>query len=70
MRDHRRGGPRRLDAITGRSTLLPDISHSCAIGVAKTEQQDGENPDAVALAEKIEADQTTEIADMKDLLAS
>jgi len=49
---------------------LPDISHSCAIGVAKTEQQDGENPDAVALAEKIEADQTTEIADMKDLLAS
>lgn len=44
--------------------------HTSAIEMAKTEQQDGENPDAIALAEKIEADQTAEIAQMQDLLAS
>ena len=44
--------------------------HTSAIEMAKTEQQDGENPDAIALAEKIEADQTAEIAEMEDLLGS
>lgn len=44
--------------------------HTGAIEMAKTEQQDGENPDAIALAEKIEADQTAEIAQMQDLLGS
>ena len=44
--------------------------HSGAIEMAKTEQQDGENPEAIALAERIEADQTAEIAQMEDLLGS
>ena len=44
--------------------------HTGAIEMAQTEQQDGENPDAIALAEKIEADQTAEIAQMQDLLGS
>jgi uncharacterized protein (DUF305 family) len=44
--------------------------HTGAIEMAKTEQQDGENPDAIALAEKIEADQTAEIAQMEELLGS
>lgn len=44
--------------------------HTGAIEMAKTEQQDGENPDAIALAEKIEADQTAEIAQMEDLLGT
>ncbi|MEQ7845742.1 DUF305 domain-containing protein [Nocardioides kribbensis] len=44
--------------------------HTGAIEMAQTEQEDGENPDAVALAEKIEADQTAEIAQMEDLLGS
>lgn len=44
--------------------------HSGAIEMAKTEQKDGKNSDAVALAKKIEADQSAEIADMKKLLKS
>jgi uncharacterized protein (DUF305 family) len=44
--------------------------HTGAIEMATTEQQDGENPDAIALATKIEADQTAEIAQMRDLLGS
>ena len=44
--------------------------HTGAIEMAKTEQADGQNPDAVVLAKKIEADQTAEIAVMKDLLKS
>ena len=44
--------------------------HTGAIEMAQTVQQDGENPDAVELAEKIEADQTDEIAQMEDLLGS
>ena len=44
--------------------------HTGAIEMAQTEQQDGENPDAIALAKKIEADQTAEIAQMEDLLGS
>lgn len=42
--------------------------HEGAIEMATTEQADGENPDAVALAEKIEADQTAEITVMEGLL--
>jgi uncharacterized protein (DUF305 family) len=38
--------------------------------MARAEQTDGENPDAVALAEKIEADQTAEIDRMRELLGS
>jgi uncharacterized protein (DUF305 family) len=44
--------------------------HTGAIEMAKTEQTDGKNADAVALAKKIEADQTAEIAEMKQLLKS
>ena len=44
--------------------------HTGAIKMAMTEQSDGENADAVALAKKIEAAQTAEIAHMKDLLES
>ncbi|MFA6298772.1 MAG: DUF305 domain-containing protein [Nocardioides sp.] len=42
--------------------------HEGAIEMARTEQADGENPDAVALAEQIESDQTAEIAVMEGLL--
>jgi uncharacterized protein (DUF305 family) len=42
--------------------------HEGAIEMARTEQADGQNADAVALAEKIEADQTAEIATIEDLL--
>lgn len=38
--------------------------------MAKTDQKDGKNSDVVALAKKIEADQTAKIADMKKLLKS
>lgn len=41
--------------------------HSGAIKMAKTEQSKGENADAKALAGKIEADQTAEVAKMQDL---
>ena len=44
--------------------------HTGAIEMAKTEQSKGKNADAKALAEQIEAAQTTEIADMKKLLTS
>lgn len=44
--------------------------HTGAIEMAKTEQADGKNTDATALAKKIEADQTTEIADLKELQTS
>ena len=44
--------------------------HEGAIEMARTEQADGENPDAVALAKKIEDAQTAEIATMKDMLQS
>lgn len=38
--------------------------------MTNTEQQDGENPDAIALAEKIEDDQAAEIVQMQDLPGS
>ena len=44
--------------------------HTGAVEMATTEQSDGKNADAVALAKKIEAAQTAEIAHMKDLLGS
>ena len=44
--------------------------HTGAIEMAKTEQSNGRNADAKALAKQIEADQTTEIAEMKKLLTS
>ena len=44
--------------------------HTGAIEMAKTEQSEGKNADAKALAKKIEAAQTAEIADMKKLQTS
>lgn len=44
--------------------------HAEAVEMARTEQAEGENPDALALAEKIEADQRAEIATMQRLLES
>jgi uncharacterized protein (DUF305 family) len=42
--------------------------HEGAIEMARTEQADGKNADALALAKKIEADQTAEIDTMNRLL--
>lgn len=42
--------------------------HEGAIEMAKTEQADGQNSDAITLAEQIEEAQTTEITTMNDLL--
>ncbi len=44
--------------------------HNGAIEMAQTEQSKGKNADAKALADQIEAAQTAEIADMKELQAS
>ncbi|QNN53443.1 DUF305 domain-containing protein [Nocardioides mesophilus] len=44
--------------------------HEGAIEMARTEQAHGENPDALALAEKIEKDQRAEITQMKAMLGS
>ncbi len=44
--------------------------HEGAIDMAKSEQEDGEYPDAVALAEEIEKAQTAEITTMNELLGS
>ena len=43
--------------------------HKGAVVMAKTEIDSGTNPDAIALAEQIEAAQTAEIAEMEALLA-
>ncbi|GAA2731444.1 hypothetical protein GCM10009867_05070 [Pedococcus aerophilus] len=66
---------RSLDSAKGTSFdqmfLTMMISHhEGAIEMAKTQQADGKNADAVALAKKIEADQTAELAQMKDMLKS
>lgn len=42
--------------------------HEGAIEMAQVEVEDGENPDAVALAEKIISDQQAEITTMRELL--
>lgn len=44
--------------------------HHGAIDMAKQEVTAGENPDAIALAQKIIEDQTAEITTMQDLLAT
>lgn len=44
--------------------------HRGAIDMAQTEQSNGKNPQATALAEDIEAAQTEEISTMEDLLGS
>lgn len=44
--------------------------HEGAIEMARTEQRDGEFPDAIALAEAIEAGQEAEVGAMEALLAS
>jgi len=43
--------------------------HRGAIEMAQTEVDDGQNPDAVALAEKIIEDQTAEITEIEGILA-
>lgn len=43
--------------------------HRGAVAMAKTEIQDGKNPEAIALARKIISDQESEIAEMQRLLA-
>ncbi len=42
--------------------------HQGAIQMAQEQQKNGKNPDAVALAKKIAADQTAEIAEIRTLL--
>jgi len=42
--------------------------HQGAVDMARTEQADGTNPDAVALARQIIADQTAQIGEMQSLL--
>lgn len=65
----------RLDGASGARfdrmflTMMID-HHTGAIEMAKTEQSDGESTDAIALAKRIEAVQTAEIATMKHLLKS
>ena len=44
--------------------------HRGAVEMARAEQSAGQNPDAVALARKIQADQTAEIRQMQRLLKS
>ena len=44
--------------------------HEAAIDMARTEQANGENPDAIALAEQVETDQEAEIDKMRQLLGS
>ena len=66
---------RSLDAANGAAfdqmfLTMMMAHHQGAIEMAKTEQANGKNADAVALAKKIEADQTAELAQMKDLLKS
>jgi len=64
-----------LDVATGAeaSRLFLEqmtVHHQGAIDMAQTEIKDGANPDAIALAEAIVSDQTSEIALMKELLAT
>ena len=64
-----------LESATGEeaSTLFIEqmiVHHEGAIDMAETQLADGQNPDAIALAEKIIDDQTAEIQRMRDLLAS
>ena len=69
------GQLRSLDAANGAAfdqmfLTMMMAHHQGAIEMAKTEQADGKNADAVALAKKIEADQSAELAQMRDMLKS
>ncbi|MEJ6490800.1 DUF305 domain-containing protein [Leucobacter sp. USCH14] len=44
------------------------VHHEGALDMAQTELREGENPDALALAQKIVDDQKAEIAQMEDML--
>ena len=44
--------------------------HTGAVGMAQTEIDDGEDPEAIALAEQIKSSQGTEITEMEQLLQS
>jgi uncharacterized protein (DUF305 family) len=62
-----------LDAAMGTDfdrTFLQMMTahHQSAIEMAKTEQADGSNPQAIALARSIETSQTAEIAEMAEML--
>ena len=46
------------------------VHHQGAVDMAKTEQAEGSNPQAIELAGAIVTSQTAEIAEMGDLLAS
>ncbi|MFS2280618.1 DUF305 domain-containing protein [Microbacterium sp. OR21] len=45
------------------------VHHEGAIDMAQTQLEDGQNPDALALAKKIIDDQAAEITQMEDMLA-
>ena len=53
----------------GRFLSMMIAHHQGALEMARTEIDQGSNPDAVALAKKVKSAQTAEIATMKDLLA-
>ncbi|WP_335622232.1 DUF305 domain-containing protein [Agromyces aureus] len=64
-----------LESATGEeaSTLFLEqmiIHHEGAIDMAETQVTEGQNPDAITLAEKIIDDQTAEIQQMRDLLGA
>jgi len=64
-----------LQAVSGEEfdTMFLELMiehHQGAIEMAQTEQNDGENSDAIDLAQAIESAQTTEIASMQALLGS
>ncbi|MDO9378367.1 MAG: DUF305 domain-containing protein [Nocardioidaceae bacterium] len=68
--------PEQLEQLAGLSGTAFDQSfltlmsahHEGAVEMARTEVEDGENADAIALARSIEASQTTELRTMRDLL--
>lgn len=66
---------KRMGTATGRAfdrmfLTMMTKHHEGAVEMARTEQAKGKNPDAVELAKKIEAAQTKEIAQMKQMLRS
>ncbi|TQO22612.1 DUF305 family protein family protein [Paramicrobacterium agarici] len=63
----------KLDAATGEEASALFLEqmiehHEGAVSMAEDELDQGNNPDALALAQKIIDDQTAEIASMQDLL--
>lgn len=57
------------DAFDARFLELMIAHHQGAVVMAESELEDGENPDALELAQQIIDDQTAEIAEMEGLLA-